>query len=383
MTTICQTSHEGFVIDCGLVTTIINGINSQDSILYKPTYIWMMNGGTPWQQGDDSIIWCWPSLQYDEHSCALPQSSSSPQQFSPSMFLQCHILWADILWRHCHAPNKGQWNHQHPSICWDFSCSVFSSFSSHSVPALYHWFLPSHQWVFMFHLPWHLLCFPVLSLQWSFLPLTFSLVSLVVVIFQSHLSCHHCPSLSSVTSLSSFSLLYCLVVVFVSSLLQQCHLSLSFPSLSLYLLSLYHLSVVIIVFVSPLSYSLSLSLLFICCCHLCHSSLSLVFVVFVSPLSLLYLYLLSLYHLSVIVIVFVSPLSYSLSLSLLSLCCYHLCHSSLSLLYLLSLSLLSLCTHCLCLSSLIFGVFVSPLLYSLPVYVLSLCCHCLCLSSIS
>jgi len=53
-------------------------------------------GDTPWQQGDDSVIQCWPSLQYDEHSCALPESFALPQQCSPSLFLQ----WSHPVGRH-------------------------------------------------------------------------------------------------------------------------------------------------------------------------------------------------------------------------------------------------------------------------------------------
>jgi len=56
MTTICQTSHEGIVMDSSLVTAIINHINSLWSVLDKPTYIWMKTGGTPLEQGDDSVI---------------------------------------------------------------------------------------------------------------------------------------------------------------------------------------------------------------------------------------------------------------------------------------------------------------------------------------
>ncbi len=53
-------------------------------------------GGTPWQQGDDSSIQHWLSLEYDVHSCALPDSSPLPQQCSPSLFSQ----WQHPVGRH-------------------------------------------------------------------------------------------------------------------------------------------------------------------------------------------------------------------------------------------------------------------------------------------
>jgi len=45
MTTICQTSRVGIVMDSGLVTDITNGIDNLDCIVDNPTYIQMRNRG--------------------------------------------------------------------------------------------------------------------------------------------------------------------------------------------------------------------------------------------------------------------------------------------------------------------------------------------------